>query len=96
MSNDNYNPTKIVMGIILGGAVGATALYLLRNTERKTPIMQKIGKTMTEVGEMLEKGELTDKMVHAVEKNTPSATEMISTVADWVDTGLNLWKRFKK
>lgn len=95
MENKNDLSKKLILGLIIGGIVGAGLLYLNRSAHKKTPVLKKIGKTVSQVGEMLENCDL-DSTMHAIEDKAPEVTDMISTVTDWVNTAMSLWKTIKK
>ena len=86
---------KLILGLIIGGIVGAGFLYLNRSSRKSTPVLKKIGKTVSQVGEMLENCDL-DNTMHAIEDKAPEVTDMISTITDWVSTAMSLWKNIKK
>lgn len=98
MENNNNESNKLLLKVILGGAVGAAALYLLYASQHRQPsAVQKIGKTIAEIGEALESGTPShSRFVKNMEKKFPTTTDVISTFADWADTGLNLWKKLKE
>lgn len=99
MENNNNNEShKLLLGVIVGGAVGAAALYLMHAQQHRKPtVVQKIGKTITEIGEALESGTPShSKLVKDMEKKFPTTSDVISTFADWANTGVNLWKKLKQ
>ena len=101
MKNENNNESKkMVLGLVIVGLVGAGVVYCMHNAKsRKTPVLQKIGKTISEVGEMLEHSNLSSAAsdtLESLERKLPDKGEVISNLADWVSTGLTLWKHFKK
>ena len=99
MKKEHEESRGVVLGLLIGGVVGASALYYLRATQnRKTPLLKKVGRTLSEVGEMLEHTELGSgaDMVKSIEKKIPSGADILGTLTDWVDAGMNLWKTFKK
>lgn len=98
MQNDHHEPTKLFLGLLIGAVVGAGALYCVRAAqERKTPVLKKIGKTISDVGEMLENCDLSsDHLLESVEKKVPKGSEILDNLTGWIDTGLTLWKKLKK
>jgi len=99
MENKNETSKKLILGLIVGGIVGAGALYCIQaGRNRKTPVLKKIGKTISGVGEMLENCNLdtASDVVEKLEDKLPRGTDIINGLSDWVDTGLSLWKKFTK
>jgi hypothetical protein len=99
MKNENNESKKLLWGLLIGGAVGAGVLYYLQNSHnRETPVLKKIGKTVSEIGEMLENCNLnsTADVIENIEEKIPSKGEVFNNLADWVDSGLSIWKKFNK
>jgi len=97
MKNENNKSKKMLFGLLISGVVGAGALYCIYSAQnRKTPLIKKIGKTISEVGEMIENCDLhTSGIVENIEENMPRGMDVLKNLFDWVDTGLTLWKKFK-
>lgn len=96
MENDNHVTQKLLLGLLIAGVAGAGALYYIQN--KKTPVLKKIGRTISEVGEMIEECELdsvSDAVEH-LEKKMPNVSDMIGHLAGWVNQGLTIWKKIKK
>ncbi len=99
MKNGNNESTKLVLSLLIGGIVGGGALYCIHAARnRKTPVLKKIGKTIVDVGEMLENCDLgrNTNIMESIEEKIPKGKEVVDHIVDWVDTGLTLWKKFKK
>jgi hypothetical protein len=99
MKNEHDESSKLMVGLLIGGVLGAGALYCAYAAQhRKTPILKKIGKTITDVGEMIENCDLSSgsDVLESIEKKIPKGAEIVNNITDWVDTGLTLWKKFKK
>lgn len=97
--NEKNESKKVVLGLVIGGVVGATALYFLNaSCHHKTPVLHKIGRAISEVGAMLENtnvGSGSD-IIHDLEKKLPKGTEVMNNVASWIASGMDLWKQLKK
>jgi len=90
MSNENNNSKKMIFGLILGAAIGATTLYLIKSArDQKTPILNKIGKAISEVGDALE-----HTHIESVKDLTPDATSL-SGIVNWIANGLQMLKKMK-
>lgn len=99
MDNKHINSKKVMLSLLIGGALGAGALYCVHAAQnRRTPVLKKIGKTISNVGDMLENCDLSSysDVLENIEKKLPKGSEIVSSLTDWVDTGLNLWKQFTK
>lgn len=99
MKNEHDESKKVVLGICIGALVGAGALYCIQAaTNQKTPVLKKIGRTISEVGEMLEHSNMMDTgsdMLHRIEQKLPASVDLLSSLTDWVSTGMSLWKKLK-
>lgn len=99
MENEHDESKKMMMGLVIGGVVGASALYFIQAAQnRRTPVLKKIGKTISEVGQLLENCNFDTPahMMETLENKIPSGGDVVNSLTDWVDTGLTLWKKFKK
>lgn len=97
MKNENNESKKLLWGLLIGGAVGAGVLYYLQSSQnRETPVLKKIGKTVSELGEMLENSSSATDVIDHIEEKLPSKAEVFNSLADWVDSGLSIWKKFNK
>jgi hypothetical protein len=99
MEKEHDESNKLILGLLIGGVVGAGALYCIHAAQsRKMPVLKKIGKTIADVGEMLENCDMSSgaNMLESIEEKLPKGTEIVDNITDWVDTGLTLWKKFKK
>jgi gas vesicle protein len=98
MENKNDLSKKLILGLIIGGIVGAGALYCIQaGKNRKTPVLKKLGKTISGVGEMLENCNLENAsdVIENIESKMPEGIDIINSLSDWVDSGMTLWKKFK-
>jgi len=99
MKDEHAEANKWILGLLIGGVVSAGVLYYIQAEQnRRTPVLKKIGRTVADVGEMLENCDLCSKghVMEDIEKKIPRGMEVMTTIANWVDTGLALWKNFKK
>jgi gas vesicle protein len=99
MENKNDSSKALITGLIIGGIVGAGALYCIQaSRNRQTPVMKKIGKTLSDVGEMLGNCDLdhAKDALHPVEDKMASGADIVSNMTDWISTGMKLWNKFKK
>jgi hypothetical protein len=96
MKNEHDEAKKWMVGLLIGGVVGAGALYCIRAVQnRQTPVLKKVGKTISNLGEIIENFDAGD-VAESIEKKMPSGADVISSLSDWVDSGMQLWKKFKK
>lgn len=86
--------TKVGVGLAVGGLVAALALsaiYVARS--HRTPIIKKIGHTISEVGEMLEN---CDCNWGGIEDHLPKSSAALSRTVDWISTGIKFLNSFRK
>lgn len=99
MQNKNDNSQKIVLGLMIGAIVGAGTLYYIKAyRHRQTPIVHKIGRTLSEVGQMLEnsKDESFSNIAHEIQDFFPKGKEMMSSVLNWLSSAMSLWNKIKQ
>ena len=99
MEDKRDESKKLLLTLLIGGAVGAGVLYCMQNTQsRPLPVMKKVGKTISEIGEVLGRCELgnAQNVMKSIQEKAPNTLDVISGMTDWVDTGLTLWKKLKK
>lgn len=99
MANEHVDSKNVVLGLLIGGALGAGALYCLHVAQnQKKPVLKKIGKTIADVGEMIENCSVcsVSDAVESLEKKIPKGAELVNNLADWVDLGTTLWKKLRK
>jgi len=98
MKNTNDESKKIMLGVVIGSVVGASLLYGLRKAHhQKTPALKKFGRTISEIGEMIENcPDQACSMVERVENKIPKGIEVFNQLTNWVGTGLSLWKHLKR
>jgi gas vesicle protein len=94
---ENNQSKKILAGVVIGGVIGAVALYLINASKtRKVPMIKRFGKTISDVGEMLENCDIDcTKIADNIEEKLPKGSDIISNAADWLDMGMKIWKKFK-
>lgn len=100
MKKEHNESKKVMLGLLLGGIVGAGALYWINaaHQQKKEPVLKKIGKTISDVGELIENCNLSkgSGLIERMEQETPKSADVVSTVADWIDAGLAVWEKIKK
>ena len=98
MKNQHEETKKILSGLLIG-TVGAGALYYWYvKSQRKIPIMKKIGRTISDVGEIIENCHfdgVTD-LAETVEKKLPDGVEVLNNLSDWISSARSIWKKFNK
>ena len=98
MNNQHEETKKIITGLLIG-VVGAGALYCIyAEKHRKTPVLKKIGKTIADVGEMIENCNLNsvNQVAESIEQKLPKGTDILNNLSEWVSTGISLWKKISK
>jgi len=93
----NSFDSNIVTGAIIGGIIGVSALAIYIATRSKRTPLNRLGETISRVGEMLDEHEIQQPAaLKVVDKQIRKNEDTISEVLDWVAIGIDLWKKFKK
>lgn len=95
---ENNNSNKVVLGILLGSALGAAAICVAKAAQhRKPPLIKRVGKTIADVGEMLETCEFPGcAAMEKAEKSLPNGSKVVDGIIDFLDMGMKIWKQFKR
>jgi len=98
MNNTHEETKKILTGILLG-TIGAGALYYWYvQSHKKIPVMQKIGRTISDVGEMIENYHFdgVTRLAETVEKKLPDGADVLNDISQWISTARSFWKKISK
>lgn len=88
--------TKLVIGLLIGGAVGFGALTIFLATRKEKEPLGRIGETITRIGEILGEHHIEEPApLRRVEKKIHAHEGTIEQVVDWVAIGISLWKKLK-
>jgi len=93
------NERKIVLGLLMGVAVGIAALHLYSSSHSQKPsILHRMGQTMCEVGELLESSQSGSckTVLSAAQKNTSKGSDVFNNLLTWFSSGIELWKKIIK
>ena len=96
---ENTNDKKLLLGLIIGGLIGAGALYCIQaRRSQKTPVLKKIGKTISDIGGMIENCNLdsASDVIESIEDKLPSSATIVDSATEWLTTGMKLWNKLKK
>lgn len=86
---------KLVVGLIFTGIAGAVAFYLTQQPSRPIPLLNRVGKKISDVGEMIEHMDFDSAhIVDNIQQRLPSKASILTNAADWLATGLKIWKKF--
>jgi hypothetical protein len=99
MSNEHNNSKKVVIGLVVGALVGAGVLYFINAARpHKIPILQKVGKTITEVGEALTNCEIDgfSDVAEEVKKSLPHKGDIMNGILNWISNSVNLLQKLKR
>ncbi len=88
--------TKLVIGLLIGGAVGIGALTIFLATRKEKEPLGRIGETITRIGEILGEHHIEEPAsFRRAEKKIHAHEDTIELVVELVATGISLWKKFK-
>lgn len=100
MTNQNNDPKKIMLGLLLGVAVGATALHFYSSSHQshQPSVLNKMGQTLREIGEMLENSDSGSykSAFSEAHKNTSKGSDILHNLYSWFSNGMHLWKKLAK
>ena len=93
----NSDPdSKIIVGALIGGIVGIGAIAVFLALRTKETSLDHIGRDISNVGEILESHQVEEPApIKEFGKKLHHNEDTVSTVIDWVATGISLWKKFK-
>lgn len=98
MNNQHEETKKILKGLLIG-AVGVGALYCIYAAKhQKSPLMKKVGQTISGIGEMIENCDVSGvtHVADSVENKLSQGTEALSNLSEWISTGISLWEKNRK
>jgi hypothetical protein len=98
MQNKDEETSKLILGVVIGGILGGSALYLWHSIHKaEKPMLNKIGKAISNMGELLENSTVDrDEAIDEIGKCLPKGDNMLNNVLTWVASGINLWNQVKK
>lgn len=89
--------SKALVKVLIGGIVGISAItvFLALRREKETPL-NAIGETIAQMGEILHSHKIEEPaQVKDIGKKLRKNEDTLCEVADWVATGISLWKKLK-
>lgn len=101
MSNLDKDSKNVLIGALIGGALGVSVMALLSSSKHhekgKGGSLNTIGKAIAQVGEILECHNISeaDSLLKDVEKKIRKEENKAVDVLEWVATGIQLWKKIK-
>ena len=94
--------SQLLMGLLIGGAVGIGALGLFLATRKGKEPLHRIGETITRIGEILDENGIKEPAtLKHFEKKLHSNEHSIEAVVDWkrwafMPKNLHVWEMFIK
>ncbi|MDP1836412.1 MAG: hypothetical protein Q8K75_10880 [Chlamydiales bacterium] len=93
MKSDSRETRKIALSLLLGGIIGVGIGYCMRT--HSPPAVNKIGRTVSELGETLQSKNPREVM-GTIEQKLPNSAAVFNSLSDWINTGIELWKSQNK
>jgi gas vesicle protein len=88
------NTKNIVIGALIGGAVGLTASLFMSGGRHKN--CSSLGKVVNQLGEVIESTRSGKSMMKKAEREVESNENVLLSAIDLAAAGIDLWKKFKK
>lgn len=98
MKNKKNEINNVLLGLVIGGIVGGATYYLWKGSqERSRPLLDKLGRAISDVGEILEGGAVHDRYeaLEELQQAIPKG-DTANHILTWLATGVNLWKKMKR
>lgn len=96
MKKNSDADKKVVSGALMGGIVGVGALAVYLALRNKKTSLDKIGKVVSNIGEILESHQVEEPAaLKHFGKKLHKNEDTIGSVVDWIATGISLWGKFK-
>lgn len=99
MPNLNKDTKNILIGTLIGGIIGASAIILLKSSSSKDrkSTLHLIGKTLSNAGEVIkEKIEDPESLLKELDKKIAKNEAKLVDILELAGAGMQLWKKLTK
>lgn len=88
--------TKIVTGAIIGGVIGVCTLTIILSLRKhKNTGLNNLESAISHLNELFEKNKIEEPdLMKNLGKNLKLHESTLLEIAEWLITGINLWKKF--
>jgi hypothetical protein len=90
--------SKLIIGMLITAlaSIGGIGIFLAMRKD-KNALFDNLGQTLSHLGEVLENHKLEEPAIaKKLGKKLHQRETSLLEVAEWVATGIDLWKKFKK
>ncbi|VHO02425.1 hypothetical protein [Candidatus Rhabdochlamydia sp. T3358] len=99
MSNLHKDTKNILIGALVGGAIGASAIILLKSSSGKgsKSTLHFIGKALANAGEVVkDKIEDPESLLKELDKKIAKNEDKLADILELAAAGMQLWKKLTK
>lgn len=99
MSNLDTKTKNILLGAVIGSAIGASAIILLKSSSHKDRkhTLHLIGRALANAGDIV-KDQMEDPqaLLKAIDKNIAKNEDKLADILELATAGMQLWKKLTK
>lgn len=97
MSNLDKNTKNILLGALIGSAVGAAAIILVKNSKDSKSTLHLIGKALANAGEAVkDRMEDPQSLLKEIDKKITKNEDKLADILELAAAGMQLWKKLTK
>lgn len=99
MSNLDTKTKNILLGAVIGSAIGASAILLLKSSSHKDRkhALHLIGKALANAGDVVkERIEDPQALLKTIDKKIAKNEDRLADILELVNAGMLLWKKITK
>ncbi|MGL5263411.1 MAG: hypothetical protein ACRDAI_02375 [Candidatus Rhabdochlamydia sp.] len=99
MSNLNKDTKNILLGALIGSAIGASVVIVLKSSSHKkgSSALHLIGKALANAGEVVkERIEDPESLLKEIDKKIEKNEDKLANILELAAAGIQLWKKLTK